>query len=206
MIDCHWTLPTECLRTDSDPLSAGRPLIGLFGYLLRSKGVYPFALLSRHPKMSGTCFAFAGEIAWNSFALDEAETIREILTTGSNTWNHLMRIPKEEQLNSLISSCDVLYAAYLDFSSSSNILAKVALFRKPVIVSEGHLMAERVRRFRMGEVVPQGDVEAQAEAVSKIIRDPRAWTEKSQPRWEDYAREHSFSRLKESFAELLLNI
>ncbi len=39
-------------------------------------------------------------------------------------------------------------------------LTKAAVFKKPVVVSDGFLMAERVRVYRMGENVPEGDVSA----------------------------------------------
>jgi glycosyltransferase involved in cell wall biosynthesis len=185
--------------------AAGRPVIGLFGYLVRSKGLLPLAQASRHPRMADRCFAFGGEVWWPNFSREEHRTMADVLAKGANTWNHLVRI-EEEQLNPLLSACDVLYAAYLDFPNSSNMLTKAALLKKPVIVSDGHLMAERVRRFRMGEVIPQGDVDALAEAIAKITGDLGAWVAENQPRWPDYLREHSFERLKESFREVLAKV
>lgn len=180
-----------------------RPIVGLFGYLQPSKGLLPFLQAARQPEAAGVTFALAGEFHGAQFSSEEKQTICEVLSNGRNTWNHLLRIPDEAQLNSVLAACDVLYAAYLDFPHSSGFLAKAALLGKPVIVSEGYLMAERVRKFRMGEVVPQGDVEAIVGAILSIVKHPQAWVAEKQPRWQDYLREHSFARLKESFQVLL---
>ena len=184
----------------------GRPIVGLFGYLQPSKGLLPLLLASQHPSLSNVCFAFGGEIHWPLFTVEERRTICEVLSNSSNTWNHLMRIPGEEQLNSVLAACDILYAAYLDFPHSSGIVAKAAAFEKPLIVSEGYLMAERVNLFRMGEVVPQGNADAVGNAISKLTQDPSAWVAENQPRWSDYIREHSFERLKAAFCELLAKL
>ncbi len=60
----------------------------------------------------------------------------------------------------MIDAADVVFCAFDDFPFSSNTLTKAAVFEKPVVVSEGYLMAERVRSYRTGEVVPQGNAEA----------------------------------------------
>ena len=180
----------------------GRPVVGLFGHLRKSKGVLPLLLASRHPKMSDVCFAFGGEMVWGSFTSNESQIVRDILTNGANTWNHLLRIPDEEQLNSVLSACDILYLGYLDFPHSSGLMTKAALLHKPLIVSDGYLMAERVRRFKLGEVVPQGDVDALVDGITKITCNTKAWVAENQPRWSDYGCEHSFERLKEAFREI----
>jgi hypothetical protein len=183
--------------------AGGSTIVGLFGYLQPSKGLIPLLQASQHPSLSNVCFAFGGETCWPLFSSHESRTICNVLTRSANTWNHLMRIPEEEQLNSALSVCDVLYAAYLDFPHSSGIVAKAAAFKKPLIVSDGYLMAERVRRFRMGEVVPEGNVEAIVNAIAKLTTNPAVWVAENQPRWSEYMIEHSFARLKDSFRELL---
>lgn len=184
----------------------GRPIVGLFGHLQKSKGTILLALASRQPKMTEMCFAFGGEVGWSSFSPQEMETFIDVLTNGENTWYHLLRIPDGQPINSVLSACDILYAAYLDFPHSSNVMTKAALLKKPLIVSEGYLMAERVRRFRMGEVVPEGNVDALVDAILKITENPEAWVAENQPRWSDYCREHSFEHLKEAFLELLAKL
>jgi hypothetical protein len=102
-----------------------------------------------------------------------------------------------------MQACDVLSAAYIDFPHSSGIQAKAAALGKPLIVSDGYLMAERTRRFRLGEIVPQGNAPALLEAILKITNDPAAWIKGHNPLWENYGHEHSFDRLKAGLKELL---
>lgn len=182
--------------------AAGRPVVGLFGHLQKSKGLLTFIEAARSPGASKICFALGGEMLWPS---DEGENgqIRLALAQCPNLWTHLERIPTEPCLGDLMQACDVLSAAYIDFPHSSGILAKAAALGRPLIVSDGYLMAERTRRFRLGEVVPQGDAPALLEAILKITKDPAAWIEDHNPLWEDYGREHSFDRLKAGLRELL---
>lgn len=182
--------------------AAGRPIVGLFGHLQESKGLLTFLEAARLPGASGICFALAGDMLW---PLEEGK-IRQIqlaLAECPNLWTHLERIPTEPCLNHLISACDALSAAYIDFPHSSGIQAKAAALGKPLIVSDGYLMAERTRRFKIGEIVPQGNANALLEAILRITSDPAAWVESRNPLWEDYGREHSFDRFRSRLKELL---
>ena len=101
-----------------------------------------------------------------------------------------------------MAACDVLFGSYIDFPYSSNILAKSAVLQKPVIVSDGSLMAERVRRFRLGEIIPQEDPSAAAGAMLRILQDVDAWLQRHRPAWEDYRQQHCFEALKSAFAKM----
>ncbi|MEI7911048.1 MAG: hypothetical protein WCK77_15540 [Verrucomicrobiota bacterium] len=204
MIDCRlpqvaqWPLAQRLKQW-----AKGRPIVGLFGYLQPSKGMVPLLLASQDPRLSHVCFAFGGEIEWPLFSSEERRTICDTLSNGQNTWNHLMQIRDGEPMNSLLSSSDILCASYLDFPHSSNIMTKAALLQKPLIVSDGYLMAERVRNFRMGEVIQQGDGEALVAAILKLTDDSATWIAKTQPRWTDYLHEHSYERLIQTVREIL---
>ena len=180
----------------------GRPIVGLFGHLQRSKGILALLEAARMPGASEICFALGGEIIW-PVGPGEASQMQLTLAECPNIWNHLVRIPDGEQMNSLLAACDIIYAAYLDFPHSSNIMTKAAFLKKPLIVSDGYLMAERVQRFNMGEIVPQSKAPELLEAILKISKDPVVWVADNQPRWGDYCEEHSYGRLKASFDELL---
>jgi hypothetical protein len=182
--------------------AAGRPIVGLFGHLQKSKGLLAFLEAARMPAAAGICFALGGEMLWPADP-SEARQVRELLDGGYNLWTHLERIPTEPALAHLMASCDVLAASYVDFPHSSGIQAKAAALRKPLIVSDGYLMAERSRRFRMGAVVPQNHPERLLEALLSITIDPVGWEIRTQPLWHDYLREHSFERLKEQLCKLL---
>ena len=101
---------------------------------------------------------------------------------------------------------EVLFAAYHDFPHSSNILTKAAIFQKPVIVSDGYLMAERVRRYRLGEVIQQKNPELCAAALRRILTDRQAWLEEHQPRWEEYRTANSREFAKRAIGQIVENI
>jgi len=77
-------------------------------------------------------------------------------------------IPTEAHFNGWIALADVVFAAYEGFPHSSNLLGKAALFAKPVIVSDGFLMAERVRRFDLGWVVAERSPSEVASALREV--------------------------------------
>jgi glycosyltransferase involved in cell wall biosynthesis len=185
--------------------AAGRPVVGLFGHLQESKGLLTFLEAARLPDASGICFALAGDMLW-PFEEAKVHQIQLALAECPNLWTHMERIPTEPCLNHLMAACDVLSAAYIDFPHSSGIQAKAAMLGKPLIVSDGYLMAERTSRFKLGEIVPQGNARALLDAILKITSDPAAWVDHNNPQWVDYGHEHSFDRFRSSLKELLAPI
>jgi hypothetical protein len=113
------------------------------------------------------------------------------------------RVPDSAAFNALVVACDVLFAAYHDFPHSSNMLTVAAVLEKPIIVSEGQLMAQRVREYRLGEVVPEADPAATLETLRRVARDPAAWRAARQPRWREYRERHSAAALDGALRELL---
>jgi hypothetical protein len=180
-----------------------RPIIGIFGHLQRSKGLTTFCAAAQNPLLAELCFAVVGEIDWLDFTPDERQRIQTWLAESPRVWTHLARVPDEPQLNALIAECSVLFASYIHFPHSSNILTKAAVLRKPVLVTDGLLMAERVRRFRLGEIVPQEDADATCNAILSIVRDVDGWMERHRPAWDDYRQQHSFGALKSAFSEMM---
>lgn len=185
--------------------ASGRPIVGLFGHLQKSKGLLTLLKAAEMAEPDELCFALAGDVLW---PLDENEVrqIRKAITECSNIWSHLQRIPTDAAFSHLIEACDVLAAAYVDFPHSSNILAKAAVFEKPVIVSDGFLMAERVRKFQTGEVINQEDAQGFLDAVRATVHNPDAWKSSKRPRWACYREEHSFLELKKGLGELVTPI
>ena len=180
----------------------GRPIVGLFGHLQKSKGLHAFLEAARMPAAAGVCFALGGEMLWSPESAEKQRLI-ELMRGVPNLWLHLERIPTEPALAHLMASCDVLAACYVDFPHSSGIQAKAASLQKPLIVSDGYLMAERARRFRMGAVVPQNQPAQLLDAILEITSDPAAWIDRSRPLWREYVSEHSHQRLRQQLGELI---
>jgi UDP:flavonoid glycosyltransferase YjiC (YdhE family) len=96
-----------------------------------------------------------------------------------------------------------LFAGYRDFPNSSNALTKAAVFERPIVVSDGYLMAERVRMFGLGEVIPEGNAEALVAALRRMLALGYGDELRGRARWKDYREAHSMVRLKKAMEELL---
>jgi hypothetical protein len=85
-------------------------------------------------------------------------------------------------------------------------MTKAADFRKPILVSDGHLMAERIRKFELGEVVPEGDQVAVDTALQKMLAPSYYSDLAKRAKWDEYNQIHSSKQLVRSFQELLPNL
>ena len=207
-----WLAPDFADETDGSghPLgcryrgfAGGRPLVASLGHLQPSKGCLTMAELALRPDARDLVFLFAGGVIWPVFNAGDRALFVRAVSEGPAVIYHGERVPDERAYNSLVQACDVLFAAYVDFPHSSNTLTKAAVFEKPIVVSDGHLMAARVREYRLGEVVPQGDSEAALRAIRSIVDDLPGWRARAKPRWAEYRERHSVARLNEALAELL---
>lgn len=179
----------------------GRRIVALMGHLRPSKGIEAFTLAARDPRLSHLFFLVCGEANLSGIPLETRMAIGRAWESLPNVYAHLQRIVDERAFNSMIAASDVLYAAYLDFPHSSSILTKAAVFHKPIIVSQGHLMGDQVRRFNLGLTVAQGDVEGVVQAMLKLTAEEPLGA--ASRRWDDYAALHSYDRLREAFGEIL---
>jgi hypothetical protein len=93
-----------------------------------------------------------------------------------------------------------LFAAYLNFPHSSNLLTKSALLEKPIIVSEGFLMAERVKKYRMGKVIPEGNVKDGLAAMMSLLGKEKNCKE---PLFKEYYRKHNPEALKDAMNSVI---
>jgi hypothetical protein len=183
--------------------SGGSKLVLSIGHIKPNKGVINLAKVALDPAAREFAFAFVGEVLWSLFSPGERDFLEYALTAAPTAVFHTIRIPDGVAYNSVVHACDVLFAAYRDFPHSSNTLSKAALFEKPLIVSEGHLMARRVQEYRMGEIVPQEDPEATLRAIRRVTDDYPAWLAEKLPRWKEYREMHSYPALVKAFSRLL---
>lgn len=181
----------------------GRPLVLAIGYLQPWKGIVTLAEIASRPENADIAFAFVGELRRSMFSGEQLAFLDSLRANATNCYFKNERISGEIAYNAHIQACDVLFLAYHDFRHSSNSLTKAAAFRKPIIVSEGYLMASRTREYRLGEIVSQGDAAAVLRAIRDITGNSKRWTETVAPRWDAYRELHSFGALKKSISSLL---
>lgn len=79
--------------------------------------------------------------------------------------------------------------------------AKAAGLRRPMIVSDGYLLGDRVSRFRLGKVIPQCDVDALLNAIRETEA-TRAGESFERGACE-YLRVHSIENLQLAMGRLL---
>lgn len=179
-----------------------RPLITLAGHLQHTKGLKEFTVAAEHPALAEAIFVLAGEVNWTEICTSTRKALEKKWTEMPNFFTHLSHLP-EPVMNSLISETNVIFAAYRNFPNSSNLLTKAAIFEKGIMVSDGYLMAERVRSFKMGEVVPEGNVSEICRTLSKMLEPGYQEALSKKARWPDYRALHSSKRLPSCFGELL---
>lgn len=190
------------LDADLKEFAAGRNIIGLFGHLNRSKGILDLLDAAQLPELQNVCFAFGGQLGVKGYTEAEFARIESAFNEWPNVWAHPTRITSEHEMNRLIDACDIIAACYTDFPHSSNILSKAAFLKKPVIVNDGYLMAERVRKYALGEVIPQGDLSA----LEKAIRILTHGAPDREFKWDLYADAHSLERFENAVHSLVGHI
>lgn len=147
-------------------------IVGLLGVLSRRKNVAGFIALARKSLAAGddTKFVIVGELSKRTATRSDLNEHREMLRgLPSNCRAWLERVEEEADFNAVVAACDVLFLAYQPAPVNSNILTKAAFFKKPVLMSAGHLMEGPVREFSLGEVVPADDPDAMFEGVHRLM-------------------------------------
>lgn len=190
------------LGTKIKAFAAGRPVVSLSGYLQKTKGIVEFVAAAGAPSMQGVVFVLAGSISWHGFSVAEREELQRPIESTPNIFTHLMELP-EPAMNGVMESSEVMFAAYRNFPNSSNALTKAAVFERPILVSDGHLMGERVQKFGLGEVVPEGDVGQVVAALEKMLAPGYRDSLRGRARWAEYREAHSAARLTEVMRQLI---
>lgn len=175
----------------------GRKIIGLFGSLDKRKGLLTLLSAAEELKEKEYFFIFAGKLWLSSFNIQEQNRIQQIVKSSpSNCLFYLDGfIPDGGKMNGLLSACDIMMLAYEKFPHSSNMLTKAAVLKKTVIVSEGYCMAERVKKYRLGLTIPEGDVDELVRVIENISQGE---DHKLDSDFAGYRENHSYERLREA--------
>lgn len=182
--------------------AAGRRIVSLTGHLQWTKGLDVFTRAALHPAMRDVVFFLGGDVNWGEVPAAEKQALQHAWETAPNIFVHLQHLP-EPTMNAIVASSDAVIACYRSFPNSSNMLTKTAVFERPVIVSDGYLMAERVRRYGLGEVVPEGNAAELVAAIQRVLLPGYPESLRSRARWQDYRDAHSTRRLTQVFSSLL---
>ncbi len=168
-------LPAEPskLAIDMRKQAGERTIVLQIGSIMAHKGIPTLLDVIGAADPSRFFFALIGEVFWETFA-EQKDRVRSFyMQPPENVYLSQGYLKNEPDYNGLIAACDIVYAVYQDFGSSSNSLTKAAGFRRPILVSENSLMGERVRRSNIGAVAPAGNVEAILEKLVLLSKQPK---------------------------------
>lgn len=176
--------------------AAGRKIISLLGSINARKGTG--LLLDTIPMLPADKYFFliAGK---PSLSPEETHRLRNFEVTRPNCLFALEKIPDEACFNALVAESSLIFAAYRQFSGSSNLLTKAAAFSKPVVVSKGFCMGHRVETYGIGVAIPENDTEACRTAIIQLCNGgapcPQGFAQ--------YTADHSVGKLTECFNQII---
>jgi hypothetical protein len=182
----------------------GRKIIALAGILARRKGMLLMMDVARQAINEDWYFVFAGELALNSFLPEEQRSILDwVQSPPANCFFHFQRLPDEPQFNAIIDTCDILFAVYPHFLSSSNLLTKAAIFEKPIVVSDAYCMGERVRKYGLGATVAEDSAPQCIAAIRQLCDQLARDGHIPAARYQEYREIHSPEQLRVALRTLL---
>ena len=181
----------------------GRPIVCLTGYLCWTKGIVEFTFLIKSISMKNIFFVICGSVDWGGETkVKNKKNLVETWESSENCFSYL-KVISDLSTNLIIKNSTVVFAAYRDFPHSSNILTKSAFLNIPIIVSDGHLMAERVKEYHLGEVVSEGNVFQMIKTLQYMVSiEYKSNSNNSLSK--KYKLFHSVDRLPDCFKRLLL--
>jgi len=179
----------------------GRKIISLLGVQDERKGILELIKIARRDPEKKCFYVFAGELRKHNSSPEALRKIREFVREDpQNCFFYFEGIENEKHFNVLVKMSDALFLCYQSHHCSSGMLAKAAIFEKPVIVSEGFCMGRRVRKYNLGVTVPAGNCEAYIKGIETLLGEAGAHADRD---FEGYRREHSFERLERQMKKLL---
>ncbi len=176
--------------------AAGRKIIGLLGSLERRKGM--LTLLEVTQQIGNDWFfVFAGKLAEPTFTRAELDRIQEVVQANpDNCLFYFAQISTEAQFNAVVETCDVLYAVYENFQTSSNLLTKAAVFKKTMLTSDHYCIGERVQKYQLGYTVKESDVMGCVLILQRMHEEFRRGCLSIKPDFDGYRQQHSNRQLR----------
>lgn len=166
---------TPALVMEIQRRAAGRKVVLMCGSIEGRKNVSAFCQLALKADSALWFFAMVGQAHPHTFSQqDQSAVTRFIDAQEGNTFYCDTFFPDERDMNAVIQAADILFAAYKNFRISSNMPGKAAHFAKPILVSDGFLMGDRVRHYGIGMVVDQDDVQDMQGALERLAKNPVA--------------------------------
>jgi len=177
--------------------SKGRKIISLVGSLDKRKNLLTFFRTAKETE-GNVFFVCVGKLSPEWFSASELKEIKEIANSCvDRLFFYNGYVASDAIFDSLISISAVLFAAYVNFPSSSNMIYKSALHKIPIIVSADHLMGEQVEDFELGIVLEDVTPENVLRAIYLLLEENKSYG------FERFLEAHSREKLKTKLIQLL---
>jgi glycosyltransferase involved in cell wall biosynthesis len=151
-------IPHPVFEAEELPPPIGRSLL-FFGLIRDYKGLD--VLLEALPRIHDARLVVAG---------DPLDPVRPVTLDGRVEWRLGFR--PEQEVRELMRQAAAVVLPYRRLDSSG-VLATAIGYRRPVVVTNVGSLGEIVREFRAGEIVPPGDSDALAAAVTRLLQPKR---------------------------------
>jgi len=173
--------------------SKGRKVISLLGSISLRKGYKTFINTIEYLPKHEYFFVIAGKSERS-----DRLYIQGALSKYGNVYFYSNSIPSEAEFNALVYISDIIYAAYINFRESSNMLAKASMFKKPIIVSKGYYMEKIVDRYNIGISIDQESPIECSLAIEELKANSCA-----ENGFDSYFRDNKVKKLNECFERCL---
>jgi glycosyltransferase involved in cell wall biosynthesis len=196
--DLEFADDIPAIARDIKSRAKGRKVILQVGSIAPHKGIMTLLEVCAKADPKQFFFAFVGEVHWHSFGPDQKRLRTFYACPPENVCIHEGYVNDERDYNTLVATCDVIYAVYRGFNSSSNSLTKAAGLRRPILVAKDTLMGERVLNSEIGSIASEGNARDILMVLESLAqRSPDSFG------FDHFMQEYSLERLKSVLAEAL---
>ncbi|WPJ97368.1 hypothetical protein SH580_06555 [Coraliomargarita algicola] len=175
-----------------------RKIVSFVGTIQSRKGFESFLQLMDVADPLKYYFLIAGKFTPNCFpttVIERWESLKKEPPENVTVFNGA--IENDQDYYDLFRQSDVIWGAYEDWPHSSNVLTLSAAFKTPILVSDHYLMAERVRQFKLGAVLPD---ERSGAALLKAVEQ---LTVNTNGAYDDFTKLHSLDALSTQLVHIL---
>lgn len=178
----------------------GRKVMALVGSIEPRKGAELFWETVAFDESGEFFYVMAGHIYRHLFSNSAINKLQHLSTSASDRFMMIdRRLSTEEEFNSIVEVSDVLFACYVDFPHSSNLLSKAAAYNVPILVTNKDLMGERVMRWHLGACLET----IEPQSVQSLMR-KLSHQEEAEFGFRQYREEHSETALVRCLDEIHL--
>ncbi len=171
----------------------GKKIVLLCGVINEKKNIKLFIETIKDSKEKDYLFVIAGitnEYYWNKKV--NYQYFQNFVEKNTNSvLVKLDGLKDGIEYNSYVVESDCIFVNYKNFYGSSNTLTKSSFFKKPVIVGKGYLLEDRIKKWKIGEIMFK---DTTSELLDKI---ETATSKKYNSReFQDYFQNHTEQILK----------